>query len=157
MPSNVTGETQSGGSAVPDLMTTQEAAWVRVTVWPAWMKALDDDYPGRGCFLFHLTHCRFGVCVPCRQDPPRHDRCLTRQHDGRPHGWDMAIYAWSDGCLHGRRVADVWVKGRRGLWRCPCGCWDKPLPPPPPPTPRNARERRQAAGQIGLELFGAAS
>ena len=77
--------------------TADEAAWIRGHAWPAWMRAMDDDYK-RGCFLFRMCACELSVCVPCSKDG-EHDHCLTRQYDGRPLGWDMAVWAWTDGRL----------------------------------------------------------
>lgn len=126
-------------------MTPDQAAWVRDNAWPAWMRAMNNDYPGRGCFLFRMCHCQLGTCVPCSHNEPRHDRCLTRQHDGRPLGWDMAMYAWTRGRqpIDGRKVATVTVAGRSCRWTCPCGCWPKPVPLPEP----------AALGQLAIDLF----
>ncbi len=127
--------------------TPERAQWIRDHAWPTWMRAMDDDYPqGRGCFLFRMCACQLGVCVPCSQDG-RHDQCLTRQHHGRPWGWDMAVWKWTDGTLpvHGRDIADVTVVGRSCRWTCPCGCWRTDAPPQPPAKrPPSTPSRRPA-------------
>lgn len=104
------------------IMSPEAAEWIRDHVWPAWMRAMDDDYE-RGCFLLRMCACELGTCVACSQDGEHH-HCLTRQHGGRPLGWDMAVWAWTSGRLpvHGRALADVMVAGRSCRWTCPCGC-----------------------------------
>lgn len=142
--------------------TPEQAAWVRANVWPAWMRAMDDDYPEHGCFLFRMCYCEIGLCVACSENEPRHDLCLTRQHGGRSLGWDMAVWAWTKSRqpIDGRTVADVTVAGRSCRWRCPCGCWSKPLPEPtadepvPPPAVRTPRPTRGLPALDGQgELF----
>lgn len=165
-PAPVRAPGRGGSASLPGArsMTEQQAAWVRADAWPTWMKAMDDDYPGRGCFLLRTCHCELGVCVNCSPDEPRHDLCLTRQHDGRALGWDMAVYAAAccGAVNHARRVAKVTIAGRSCRWTCPCGCWREPLPeiepkviePEPKPVTRVVRPARAVPALDGQgDLF----
>lgn len=128
------------GPAAP--LTSDEAAWIREHAWPGWMRTMDGDY-ARGCFLFRMCMCELGACVSCSKPEPRHDLCLTRQHSGRPLGWDMSVWSWTAGRLavHGRSVAVVTIAGRSCRWTCPCGCWRNELASAP-----NARPAPQTGG-----------
>lgn len=137
-------------------MGEQAAAWVRDHVWPAWMKAMDDDYPGRGCFLLRTCACELGVCVPCSQAEPRHDRCVTRQRDGRPYGWDADLFALAccDVVSHAHSLAMVTQVGYSCRWQCPCGCWREPLPEArPEPKLEPLTQPRQVVTVDQLDLF----
>lgn len=129
--------------------TPERAAWIRANAWNDDLREMDDSYPdGRGCFIFHMSPCELGVCVPCSTG--RCDQCLTTQHDGRPINWMAATVA-----LDGVVVARLYpVDGQRCAgWWCPC---DHPAPTRPAGVAAGPSRstRRQAAHPPGRRTLG---